>query len=113
MSIGGNIRRATLEIVVLRLLNEQEYYVYDLLQKIKELSGGFYTVPEATIYPVMYRLLEKGFIKDREVQVGRRVRVYYSVTEEGKSYYENIFKEYSETMAGLQRIFEEVEKNDK
>ncbi len=112
MDLGRNIRRATLEIVVLRFLSHEELYVYEMIQKIDELSGGLYTVPEATIYPVMYRLLEKGLISDREVKIGRRVRVYYSITDSGKAYFEEILKEYCETMHGLNKILKESENDE-
>ncbi len=104
MNLKENIRRATIEIVVLKLLLEDEKYVYSLIQEISSLSGGVYTIPEATIYPVMYRLVSKGYVKEDARIIDKRMRRYYSITPSGKDCYFKSISEYNEMMDGLAKI---------
>ncbi len=104
--IQESLRRATVEIVILQLLTSEDLYVYDMVQRIADISGGLYTVPEATVYPVMYRLTAKGLIEDFDRMVNKRMRKYYHITPAGQEYFNNILNEFNQNMAGLKLIFE-------
>ena len=110
VNLKENIRRATIEMVILKLLAEEEKYVYSLLQEIAESSGGAYTIPEATLYPVMYRLVKKGYIVEDTRIVDKRMRRYYQITQSGKDCYADSIREYMEIMGGLDKIFQGSEK---
>ncbi len=110
MNLKENIRRATIEIIILKLLLNEEKYVYSLIQEIAELSDGAYTIPEATLYPVMYRLVKKGYVEEDARIIDKRMRRYYKITESGKACYFKSIAEYMEIMGGLDKIFNGGEK---
>ncbi len=110
VNLKENIRRATIEIIILKLLSEDEKYVYALIQEIEELSDGAYTIPEATIYPVMYRLVKKGYVSEDVRIIDKRMRRYYKITPQGKECYYNSIAEYKEIMSGLHKILDGGEK---
>ena len=86
-------KRATSPLVVLRLLSEKTMYGYELTQEMKKRSGGKYTI--AILYPVLYRLIEQGYIaEDRTEVVGGRARTYYAITDEGRAYFKKTLREY-------------------
>ena len=86
-------KRATSPLVVLKLLEEGPMYGYEITQEMKKRSGGRYTI--AILYPMLYRLIEQGYIReDRTEVVGGRARTYYALTEEGRTYFHKTLREY-------------------
>lgn len=82
MSISDNLKRGTIELMLLTLLKEGDKYGYELSQTLEERSDGLFTIKESTMYPTLYRLQSKGLISDRQEKVGaRRTRVYYHTVE--------------------------------
>lgn len=86
-------KRATSPLVVLRLLSEKPMYGYEITQEMKKRSNGRYTI--SILYPVLYRLMEQGYIcEDRTEVVGGRARTYYALTTQGKEYFHKTLREY-------------------
>lgn len=97
-------KRATSTLVVLRLLTEKPAYAYELSQTMKERSGGKYTMP--LLYPLLYRLEEQGFVcqSGQEVSGDNRVRIYYAITEAGKTHLAELEASYREMSEVLEQI---------
>ena len=74
----GNSRRGVMSLVILSLLKREDMYGYQLVQETERASGGKLTTQEGSLYPVLYRLQEQGYVSDRRELVGKRMtRVYY------------------------------------
>lgn len=102
MALSDGIKRGTVEILILTLLQDQDMYGYQLSQELASRSKGLYTLQESSMYPTLYRLVEKKLISDRQEKVGkRRVRVYYHLEEAGKIYLKAIRKEYCSICRGM------------
>lgn len=102
MALSDGIKRGTVEILILTLLQDQDMYGYQLSQELASRSKGLYTLQESSMYPTLYRLVEKELISDRQEKVGkRRVRVYYHLEEAGKVYLKAIRKEYCSICRGM------------
>lgn len=99
-----NFRRGTVELAVLCVLLTGEKYGYQIVQEISERSGGLFSIPLGTLYPVLYRFSESGYISDRDEIVGKRLRKYYKLTESGKSYYDSLLEEYRNMTSGIDKI---------
>lgn len=104
MLIQKNLRRATAELIILHLLLEEDLYGYQIVQKIKELSKDLYTLPEGTLYPIMYRLAKKGLVCEYSRMINKRMRKYYHIEQSGRSYYEEMLREYELISEGIYRI---------
>lgn len=102
--IQENFRRATAELVILHLLLEEDLYGYQLIQKIKSSSKGLFTLPEGTLYPVMYRLSSKGLISEYNRMVNKRMRKYYHIEPEGLAYYKVMLDGYRSVTEGMSNI---------
>lgn len=93
----SGMKKATIEMLLLRLLLEGDMYGYQLTQELKKRSTGIYTVLEGSMYPILYRLMEQNYISSYEQKVGKRqIRIYYHLNEEGKEYLENLTSSYHE-----------------
>lgn len=102
MSISENFKRGTLELVLLTLLSEQDMYGYQLSQLLENRSHKLLVVKESSMYPILYRLQNKGFITAKTEKVGvRRTRIYYHLEPTGKNYLELIKKEYMNLNQGV------------
>lgn len=102
MAVSDNVKRGSIEIVILTLLKESDMYGYQLSQEMKLRSKGRYSLLESSMYPSLYRMLDKGLISDRQEKVGkRRVRVYYHLEPAGEEYLEKAKEEYLSLTFGV------------
>lgn len=112
MALSEGIKRGTVELLILTLLKDQDMYGYQLSQELVNRSNGLYTLQESSMYPTLYRLVEKGMITDRREQVGKRkIRVYYHLEETGREYLTSLRKEYCSICRGILSILEITEIN--
>lgn len=85
-SLNQQLKKGVLEILVLRIIKHQAVYGYELIKKLDANSDGLFKLKEGSLYPIMYRLEDKGFIESyRQEAEGKRSvpRKYYKITEEG------------------------------
>ncbi len=109
MGIKENFKRGSLEMLILHLLQEEEMYGYQLTQEITKRSNGTFQITEGSMYPTLYRLIDKELISDRLELVGRRrTRVYYRIEDKGREYLKKLKREYELTSAGIEAIMEYV-----
>ncbi|MDE6502397.1 MAG: PadR family transcriptional regulator [Ruminococcus sp.] len=107
MRVRENLKRGTVEMVLLHLLSEREMYGYEILSEMKERSNGQFAIKDGSMYPILYRMIDKGFIEDEQVLVGRRrTRVYYHITELGKEHLETIKEEYKAVTKGITELLD-------
>lgn len=90
-----NLKKATIEMLLLKLLSEGDMYGYQLSQELKKRSAGSYTVLEGSMYPILYRLSDLNYISFYETKVGKRqTRVYYHLEETGRQYFRDMTQSY-------------------
>ena len=105
MAISDNLKRGTIDLSVLSLLKNGDMYGYEISQQLFIQSGELYQIQESSLYPSLYRMVEKGLISDRSEKVGkRRVRVYYHLETEGEEYLKELRREYLMHTAGVLKI---------
>jgi len=71
--------------LVLSVLTRGESYGYELIQSVRELSGGRIEWTEGMLYPVLHWMENEGLIESewREAETGRK-RKYYRLRKEGR-----------------------------
>jgi PadR family transcriptional regulator, regulatory protein PadR len=81
-AIGAQMRRGALELCVLALLSQDEYYGFELVQRLSREDGLL--TSEGTIYPLLSRLRRDGLVDTewRESTAGPP-RKYYRLTIRG------------------------------
>ena len=84
--IERELKRGSLELIVLHLLSLGEAYGYEIVTTLTERSNGGLEVTDGTLYPVLYRLERAGFVAIRWETPQRGVpRKYYRLTEAGQA----------------------------
>ena len=81
-SIARELKRGSLELIVLHLLDGGEAYGYEIVSKLTAETNGALEVTDGTLYPVLYRLERAGFVSVRWETPERGVpRKYYRLTD--------------------------------
>lgn len=89
-------KKGFLEIFFLKILSEKDVYGYELSEIINKTSNNLISVSAGNMYPVLYKLEEKGYISSYEKTVGKRMRrVYYTLTDEGRNEFSKMMEDYN------------------
>jgi transcriptional regulator len=84
-ALDRELKRGSAELLILSLLEARRRHGYELSKLIHARSGGQLTFHIDSLYPLLYRLEERGWIKGTWVEKpGERRRRFYSVTPEGR-----------------------------
>jgi PadR family transcriptional regulator, regulatory protein PadR len=80
------LKRGSAELLILSLLEDRARHGYEISKLIESRSEGVLRFNVASLYPLLYRLEERGWIQGRWVEkAGQRRRRFYELTTEGKS----------------------------
>ena len=78
-------KKGSAELLVLSLLEQQPRHGYDISKLIQTRSGGALRFHVTSLYPLLYRLEERGLVVGRWVErAEQRRRRYYSLTPAGR-----------------------------
>lgn len=113
MGVSDSLKKGTVELLILKLLQDRDMYGYEITQELQTRSNGYFVLQEGSLYPTLYRMLERKLISDRQELVGRRrTRVYYHLEEEGRKKYELIKAEYLALNKGIMTIIGDDQKKE-
>lgn len=92
----AQFKKATLTLMVLKILSEREMYAYEIGQIALLRSNGRYKMP--LLYTTINKLLEQGFVTEssKVISESNRVRIYYKITDDGLTHLENLKMLYAE-----------------
>ncbi len=99
--------KGILKPIILKLLSENnKMYGYEIVQKVKEISGDKILIKEGSLYPALHALTSEGFLKTESVSVGNRTRKYYKLTSSGTGQVQLALNELLDFAQTLKVIFE-------
>lgn len=82
---GTDLKKGSAEFLVLALLEHERRHGYELNKLIESRSKGVLTFHIASLYPLLYRMEDRGWIAGRWVEkAGERRRRFYSITAAGR-----------------------------
>lgn len=75
---------ASAKPIILSLLLSGESYGYQIIKRVRTVSGGTLDWSNAMLYPVLHRMEKDGLIRSKwKTSEENRLRKYYSLTEQG------------------------------
>lgn len=102
-SVIESIKNATVELLILSLLDIEDMHTYAIMEKLDKLSNGFFKITFP--YAAIYKLLNNNYIFERGKKVdANRRRQFYSITPEGRKYLAAAKEEFKEYQAAVGRI---------
>ena len=104
-NIERELKRGSIELIVLHLLSLGEAYGYEIVTKLSELTDGDLEVSDGTLYPVLYRLERAGWVEVRWDTPERGVpRKYYKLTRAGRTELAQLTQEWTAFAKAMARL---------
>jgi transcriptional regulator len=80
-----SLQKGSAEFLVLAILDGPQRHGYEIAQLIAERSESRLKFQAATLYPLLYKLEERGLVVGRWIEKpGERRRRFYRLTAEGR-----------------------------
>ena len=112
-SFRSELKRGTIELILLKLLEKEDMYGYRIVASLEERGGDVFRVKEGTLYPVLYRLEDNGFIDSYRSNPKRGVpRKYYKLTEAGSAQLKQLLDEWKKFASVIDGLISNVEKEN-
>ncbi len=81
----SELKKGSAELLILSLVEARARHGYEINKMIELRSGGDLRFNAASLYPLLYRLEQRGWIEGRWVEkANQRRRRYYRITAAGK-----------------------------
>lgn len=101
----NNFKKGVTALLILTFLQEGDMYGYQISQTLLERSDGEFSIPEGSLYPALYKLIEQGYISDHKELVGKRMtRVYYHLENSGREHLEQLTADYWFVRNNIEKI---------
>lgn len=72
-------------LLLLSLLEESDMYGYEIIKKLELKSDKTFQFKEGTLYPVLHKLENNGYVKSYKVKSDTgKERRYYKITSNGR-----------------------------
>jgi transcriptional regulator len=83
--LDRELKKGSAELVILSIVELRPRHGYEISKLIEARSRGQLKFHVASLYPLLYRLEERGWLQGRWVEkAGQRRRRFYSLTSEGR-----------------------------
>src|SRR5437868_13748210 len=83
--LDRELKKGSAELLILSLVEDRPRHGYEIGQLIELRSRGALRFNVASLYPLLYRLEKRGWIRGRWVEkAGQRRRRFYRLTPAGK-----------------------------
>ena len=100
------MKKGVLDMLVLRLLEEERKYGYQLITELREKSGDIFSLKEGTLYPILYRLEDEGLVESKwsEAENKQLPRKYYLMTDKGRQDLEEMYQSWQQITDGIRKL---------
>ena len=96
----SQVRKGTLEFIILMYLQRSKYYAYELISDIRSTLS--LDVAEGTIYPLLNRLKKEGLITSQWVEMETGIpRKYYQINEVGNEIVEKMKSSWNDLSGSI------------
>lgn len=104
---SSELIKGTLKTIVLNLLKDnKKMYGYEISQKVKSMTNDKIQITEGALYPTLHALEKQGDVTTEKVYIGKRVRKYYILTDQGKNTMTERVNELSDFMKTMKFLLD-------
>ena len=98
----SQMRKGVLEFCILSVIRQGEVYPSDIVEKMR---GANLHILEGTLYPLLTRLKNAGYLTYRWVESNSGPpRKYFSMTETGLAFYSELERTWKELADAVQKL---------
>lgn len=101
--LGEVKTRNIFPVLILHMVSKRPEYGNSIIRGMNEMTGGVMVVSPNTVYPLLRRLEEKGYLTAEWEDPDTRTRRFYTITPEGRRRYREmkaVFEEHLLRMKG-------------
>ena len=103
--LDRELKKGSAELLILSLVEARPRHGYEISKLIESRSEGALKFNVASLYPLLYRLEQRGWIKGRWVEeAGQRRRRFYRLTAEGRKVLASQRDTWREFVEAINRI---------
>jgi PadR family transcriptional regulator, regulatory protein PadR len=105
MAAHNDVKRGSAELMVLAVVERRACHGYEIAKRIDEDSNGVLRFHVASLYPMLYRMEQRGWIGGAWVEkAGQRRRRYYKLTPAGRRILAQQRDTWRELLDAVQRV---------
>jgi PadR family transcriptional regulator, regulatory protein PadR len=83
--LDRELKKGSAELIILSIVEARARHGYEISKLIESRSNGQLKFHVASLYPLLYRLEERGWLQGRWIEkTGQRRRRFYSLTPAGR-----------------------------
>ena len=103
--LDRELKKGSTEMLIMALIEERARHGYEIAKLISDRSEGVLQFNVATLYPLLYRMEKRGWIKGTWVEkAGQRRRRFYKLTAAGKKVLTTQRQTWSDFFTALDRV---------
>ena len=84
MKADKSLLSGSTTLLVLSLLSTGDKYGYQMIAELEEKSDHTFAMKEGTLYPVLKKLENGGYVTAYQAEANGRTRKYYRLTDRGR-----------------------------
>ena len=105
MTIDKSLLAGSTGLLILRLLEEEDLYGYQMIDRLRRRSDETFSLKAGTLYPLLHTLENQGLVQSYERAAdGARVRKYYHLTDEGRKRLAEKTDEWRQFSGAVERV---------
>jgi transcriptional regulator len=103
--LDKELKKGSTELLIMALVEDRPRHGYEIAKLIDERSDGVLQFHVASLYPLLYRMEKRGWIKGQWIEkTGQRRRRYYKLTAAGRKVLASQRNTWQSFFAALNRV---------
>lgn len=104
MTIDKSLLTGSTSMLLLKLLEEQDMYGYQMIEELRKRSNHVFDLKAGTLYPLLHGLEDKGYLDCYESSETGKTRKYYSLTKQGRKFLLSKKKEWDQYTNAVNQV---------
>ena len=105
VSARTDLMQGTLELMILKTLSRDAMHGYGIAQRIHEAADDLLKIEDGSLYPALYRMEERGWIKSAwDVSENNRRAKFYKLTRTGRKQLEAECDNWERVSRAISRV---------
>ncbi len=103
--VSNELKRGTAELAILSVLERQPLHGYEISRRIEHDSGGALRFTLAALYPLLYRMENRGWVRgDWETSDNGRRRRCYKLLPRGRKMLAPLRAQWADLFRAMRRV---------